>query len=203
MFCWDLFDIWKHQKMMLGNFCFLIVICKMNVIFACDEAGGIGLNGKLPWHIPADLARFRQLTTGGTVVMGRKTFESIGRPLPNRRNVVLSTSGACIAGADAVYTSFDAMVTAEMLDVNVTCDRPSSPLWIIGGGALIQKALAHPLCKNVHVTLIKGTYGCDAFVDMAPLYQPDSSWRWDTDAHSHDSRDSHDPRCEFRVYRKK
>lgn len=62
------------------------------IIAAVAENGVIGHEGKIPWHIPADLKRFRELTTGHAVVMGRKTFESIGKPLPNRMNIVISSS---------------------------------------------------------------------------------------------------------------
>lgn len=60
----------------------------------------IGHEGNLPWHLPADLKFFKQLTTGGTVLMGRKTFQSIGRPLPRRRNVVLSRAGLSAPGIE-------------------------------------------------------------------------------------------------------
>lgn len=71
-------------------------------LFACDLCGVIGVNGKLPWNIPSDLENFKKLTNGKTVIMGRKTYESIGHPLPNRRNIVL-TKGK-IEGVET-YTS--------------------------------------------------------------------------------------------------
>jgi len=61
------------------------------LIAAMADNRVIGNKGQLPWHLPEDLANFKRLTTGGVIVMGRKTFESIGRPLPNRRNIVLSS----------------------------------------------------------------------------------------------------------------
>jgi len=61
------------------------------LIAAMADNRVIGIEGKLPWHLPEDLQNFKRLTTGGTIVMGRKTYDSIGRPLPNRRNIVLSS----------------------------------------------------------------------------------------------------------------
>ena len=62
---------------------------RITLVVAAAEGGVIGLKGALPWHIPEDLKHFRRLTTGKPILMGRKTFESIGHPLPNRRNIVL------------------------------------------------------------------------------------------------------------------
>lgn len=63
----------------------------ISFIFAMDENRLIGNDNDLPWHLPDDLAYFKKVTTGHTIVMGRKTFESIGRPLPNRRNIVVTS----------------------------------------------------------------------------------------------------------------
>ena len=62
----------------------------ITIVVAIDAKGGIGIDNKLPWHIPADLAHFKRTTLGQPIIMGRKTFESIGRPLPGRRNIVVS-----------------------------------------------------------------------------------------------------------------
>ena len=79
-----------------------------------DVNGVIGRSGALPWHLPADLKHFKKLTTGRTVVMGRKTFDSIGKPLPDRRNVVLTRNRAfCQPGVIVVYNLTDALRGAE------------------------------------------------------------------------------------------
>ena len=76
----------------------------VSIIVAADERGGIGLGGRMPWHLPADLRRFKSLTMGKPIVMGRRTWDSIGRPLPGRRSIVVSRQpdlvldGAEIAG---------------------------------------------------------------------------------------------------------
>lgn len=69
----------------------------------------IGKDGKLPWNNPEDLANFKRLTMGGTIVMGRKTYESIGRPLPNRRNIVLSSTNLVFPGIE-VFSDIESMM---------------------------------------------------------------------------------------------
>jgi dihydrofolate reductase len=66
---------------------------------------GIGLRGTLPWHVPEDLKRFKALTMGHAIIMGRKTHESIGRPLPGRRNIVITRGGGSFTGCDSVSSS--------------------------------------------------------------------------------------------------
>lgn len=106
----------------------------VSLIWAQARDGVIGSGGGLPWHLPEDLALFRRLTTGSTVVMGRRTWESLPdrfRPLPGRTNVVLtsdpgwSADGALRAGS-----------VAEVLDEH-------GPLWVIGGGAVYAAFLPH------------------------------------------------------------
>ena len=106
----------------------------VSLIWAPARGGVIGADGRLPWHLPEDLALFRRLTTGSTVVMGRRTWESLPerfRPLPGRTNVVLthdrtwSGEGARRAGS-----------VAEVL-------RVDGPLWVIGGGAVYAEFLPH------------------------------------------------------------
>lgn len=95
----------------------------------------IGRDGELPWHLPTDLARFRELTSGGAVVMGRKTFESLPeayRPLPNRRNIVLS--------ADPRYEAEGAEVMPNLEAALEACD---GECFVIGGGSTYEQALAH------------------------------------------------------------
>jgi len=106
----------------------------VSLIWAQGRGGVIGVAGRLPWHLPEDLALFRGLTTGSTVVMGRRTWESLPerfRPLPGRTNVVLTTH-ADWSGEGAVR----AASVAEVLD-------RGEPLWVIGGGAVYGGFLPH------------------------------------------------------------
>ncbi len=102
---------------------------KLIIIAALNRKRVIGKDGKLPWHISEDLKRFKRLTTGHTVLMGRRTYESLGKPLANRRNVVL-TSGA-IPGAETYRTVGEAF---EAL-------RDEKSIFVIGGGEIFAQFL--------------------------------------------------------------
>ena len=122
----------------------------------------IGDKGKLPWHLPEDLSRFRALTMGSTVVMGRATWDSLPdkfRPLPGRHNVVLSRQpGWRAEGATSAGSFEDAL--AEV----------SQPIWVIGGASVYRSALPH--ADLIEVTEVDGTFTGDAY---APAIGPD--WR--------------------------
>jgi len=99
------------------------------IIAAVARNRVIGRSGTLPWHIPEDLKRFKRLTTGHTILMGRRTYASLGRPLPNRRNVVLTTHP--IPGTEC-YGSIDEALTALAAEPRV---------FVIGGAALFSAFL--------------------------------------------------------------
>lgn len=123
----------------------------VNLIWAQSADGVIGNNGALPWRIPEDLARFRRLTTGATVVMGRATWESLPprfRPLPERRNVVLTRNPSYdAAGADVVTSLEQALRLAD------------GDLWVAGGAAVYEAALPH--ADRVLVTDVDGDWAGD------------------------------------------
>jgi dihydrofolate reductase len=135
-----------------------------SIVVAADASRGIGKGGGLPWRLPGEMAYFKRVTTTaaeGTrnaVIMGRKTFESIPakfRPLPGRLNVVLSRlSNYEPSGAEA-FDSLDGALTSLLA-------RPElDQLFVIGGGALYEEALAHPACQRVFVTRVHATFACD------------------------------------------
>jgi dihydrofolate reductase len=129
----------------------------------------IGRAGSMPWRMPSDLKHFRSLTLGKTVVMGRKTFGSIGKPLPGRRNVVVSRqAGLAIAGAD-VAASLEAALTAARA-------RGDGELVIIGGGELYAQAM--PLADHLHVTELATNLEGDTYF---PPIEP-AVWRLATRA---------------------
>ena len=111
----------------------------------------IGQEGELPWHLPGDLKFFKKLTTGEIVLMGRKTHESIGRPLPNRRNIVLSRSDLSLPGIE-IFSSIDTLVT-EL--------RPKEKIFIIGGAEIYKLTIA--LWTEVFLTRVKGSFEGDTF----------------------------------------
>ena len=123
----------------------------LTLIVATDNAGGIGIRNTLPWKLPQDLAHFKRVTTGHPILMGRKTFESIGRALPNRRNIVISRNTQWHhVGVDTV-TSLDAAI--QLTD--------AEEVFVIGGAEIYTLAL--PLADRLIVTEIAQRFDCDAF----------------------------------------
>ena len=123
----------------------------VSLIAALDEDGLIGRDGALPWRLPADLRRFRHLTLGHAIIMGRRTFESIGRPLDERRNLVLSRRTKRIEGVE-VFDSLEAALAA-------VADDPEP--FVIGGAALYAAALRR--ATRIHRTLVHAEPEGDAF----------------------------------------
>ena len=121
------------------------------IIVATDAKGGIGINNTLPWRLPEDLAFFKKATSGHPIVMGRKTFESIGRPLPNRRNIVVTRNPTWQhEGVEAVPTlaAAAALIGEEQA-------------FIIGGAQIYAETL--PQAQRLLVTEIGKSFDCDAF----------------------------------------
>jgi dihydrofolate reductase len=114
------------------------------LIVAVARDGIIGRDGALPWHLPEDLRHFKRLTRGHAIVMGRRTFESIGRPLPERRNLVVSRTLAAPPPGVELFPSLDAALAAA----RTTDPEP----FVIGGAALYAEAL--PRATTLHLTEI-------------------------------------------------
>ena len=137
---------------------------KIGLIYARARNGAIGRNGRLPWHLPEDLAHFKRVTMGCPVIMGRKTWDSLPerfRPLPGRLNVVVTRQTDWhAAGADRAGSLQQAIARCS--------DAPQ--LWVIGGGELFAQAL--PLADTVEVTEIDADFEGDAY---APAL--DAGWR--------------------------
>jgi len=110
----------------------------------------IGAGGKIPWHLPEDFKWFKKMTTGQVIVMGRKTFESIGKPLPNRTTIVLNRSQFSHPGVQTVSDLSRIDVANETRDV-----------FICGGAQVYAQALA--LCSDLYLTLVKRVIEGDAF----------------------------------------
>lgn len=115
----------------------------ISLIAAIADNGVIGAGNALPWHLPADLKRFRELTRGHHVIMGRKTCESIGRPLPERTNVVVSANTRYNAAGFIVVRSFAAALDAT---------RREEEVFVIGGASLYAQAL--PRADRFYLTLV-------------------------------------------------
>jgi dihydrofolate reductase len=113
----------------------------------------IGVGNKLPWHFPEDFKWFKRTTTGHVVVMGRKTYESIGRPLPNRTTIVISRSTTPIAGV---------IVAHSLSEIDVGQPPLAGREVFICGGAQIYE-IALPLCSDLFLTLVKKSVEGDAY----------------------------------------
>ncbi len=124
----------------------------INIIVAASKNNIIGKDNDLIWHLSADLKRFKRLTTGHTIIMGRKTFESIGRPLPNRTSVIITTQTDYKAeGCIVVHSLEEALQFAQK----------EEEVFIIGGGSIYKQAM--PLADKIFFTLIHDTFEGDTF----------------------------------------
>ncbi len=124
---------------------------QLTIVVATDLNNGIGINNTLPWHLPEDLAHFKRTTSGHAILMGRKTFESIGRPLPNRRNIVITRNAGW--QHEGVETAGSLQEAASLAGV--------APAFIIGGAQIYADAL--PLVDRLIITRIDQRFDCDAF----------------------------------------
>ena len=150
------------------------------LIAAVDRAGAIGRGNALPWRLPDDLKRFKALTLGRPVLMGRKTAESLGRALPGRRNLVLTRSGSVpFEGMEAV---------ASLDDVHALLAAGSAgELCVIGGGEVY--ALCLPLATRLHLTRVDTVVeGADAFF---PPFDPARWTEVAREPHAADARHAH------------
>ena len=128
----------------------------ISLIAAMSEERVIGHNGTLPWNIPTDLARFKSITMGHAVLMGRKTFESIGHPLPGRQTIVLTRTADEIEGCRTAHSLTEAIAAAENGD----------EVFICGGGKLFQEAL--PFCQRIYLTIVHQKYPGDVHFPEIP-----------------------------------
>lgn len=127
---------------------------KLSIIVAVAENGVIGQDNRLPWRLPADLERFRSLTLGHHLLMGRLTFESIGRPLPGRTTIVLSRGAAELP---------EGVPSAGSLDEALEMARAAgeSEAFVAGGAAIYREAL--PIADRLYLTRVTGEYQGDTY----------------------------------------
>ncbi|MFQ5546687.1 MAG: type 3 dihydrofolate reductase [Woeseia sp.] len=125
---------------------------KISIIVAASTNNVIGQHGQLPWRLPDDLKRFKRLTTGKPVIMGRRTFESIGKPLPERQNIVLSTRpGLEIDGCEV------AVSTDNALELSGDAEE----VMVIGGGKIYEQML--PMADRIYMTRVNAEVEGDAY----------------------------------------
>ncbi|TAH02231.1 MAG: dihydrofolate reductase [Sphingobacteriales bacterium] len=124
----------------------------ITIIVATDQHNGIGANNQLLWHLPADLKFFKQTTTGHTIIMGRKTYDSIGKPLPNRQSMVITKQPNLKIEGVQVFNA--------MADALAACDVEKE-VFIIGGAEIYKLAL--PLANKIYLTKVEGIFNADVF----------------------------------------
>ena len=134
----------------------------VSILVATDERGAIGRDGGLPWHLPNDLKRFKSLTMGKPIVMGRKTWHSIGRPLPGRQNIVITRQAGYAAVGATIVPSLAAALAAS---------GKAEEVCVIGGAEIYRQAL--PMTERIHLTRIHATVPADRFFPELDLRE----WR--------------------------
>ena len=132
---------------------------KKIIIVAVAENGCIGRDNQLPWHFSEDLRLFKRETTGQAIIMGRKTYESIGQPLPNRFNIVLTRSPRASDETSLVFT--------DSLEEAFQRAADHDKAFVIGGAEVYQQAV--PLVDELWITEIPGSYQGDAFFPAYPI----------------------------------
>lgn len=157
----------------------------ISFIVAMDRNRAIGYQNQLPWHLPADLKYFRQITNYHTILMGRKTYESIGKPLPNRRNVILTQrQDFQVPGCETVHSIEQALHRFAEED-----------LFVIGGAEVFR--LLYPKASQLYVTWIDHEFLADTYF---PSFEDDS---WQLTSEVRGEQNEQNPYVYFfRVYRK-
>ncbi len=163
----------------------------VSLIVAATRNQVIGRDNQMPWHLPADLRYFKQCTLGKPIIMGRKTWESLGRPLPGRLNIVISRQlDTELAGAEV----FADLETAIKRAKEWAAQQGVSEVMVIGGGQIYQQALA--LAQKVYLTRIELELEGDAFFPVLDVQQ----WQ-QIDAQTHPAQNE-EPGYTFEVWQR-
>lgn len=163
------------------------------LVAAMAENGVIGRNNELPWHLPADLQYFKKITLGKPIIMGRKTYESIGRPLPGRANIVVSRQTDYRIDGASVAGSLKEAVDAAVVIAKAGGQRE---VMLIGGAELYRQAL--PLADRIYLTRVNLAVDGDAFF-------PEVNWsNWClVSRENHQSESPGQPDYSFCIYESK
>lgn len=155
-----------------------------SIIVAISKNNAIGKDNELLWNIPEDLKHFKDTTSGHTIIMGRKTFESIGRALPNRRNIIITR--------DESYSKDGVEIVNSLIKALDAC-KYEDEVFVIGGGEIYRQAL--PFADKLYVTHVEKEYEADTFF---PEIQKDEWVEISNEEHF-----ENDPPYKFSVYEKK
>jgi dihydrofolate reductase len=133
-----------------------------------DRTGLIGTGSGLPWQLPTDLKRFKRLTLGKPLIMGRRTFESLGRPLPGRLNIILTRSLSDVAPGCRLARSFSEALTIAEKQLG---ESGQNEAMVIGGSAVFQEAA--PRCDKLYLTVVEGRFAGNTFFPLGDFSAPD------------------------------
>jgi dihydrofolate reductase len=161
---------------------------RINLLVAADEKNGIGYKGQLPWRLPTDLRRFKELTMGHTLILGRKTYESIGRPLPGRVLIIVTRNPAFRAEGCLITHS-----VAEALEV--ARQRGEKEAFICGGGEIYRQTLH--VAGRLYLTRLHAQFQVDTFLPEIDL----SAWD-QVSAEFHESDEEHPFPFTFFIYQR-
>lgn len=139
---------------------------EINLIVANSQNGVIGNNNSIPWENPKDLKRFKEITEDSYVIMGRKTFESIGKPLSNRTNLVISKTVDKIPGAK-VFKNFEDVIV-WLANQELAFPKLELKAFVIGGAEVYKRFLKEGKIDTVYQTIVKKDYPGDTFFSFTP-----------------------------------
>jgi len=170
----------------------------LSMIVATADNNIIGKDNTMPWHLPADLAYFKKVTLGKPIIMGRKTYESIGRPLPGRRNIVISRDETYIPKGNCAAEGIDIVTSVEqalaLVDGSDGSDAVEE-IMVIGGGAIYNHCLAN--ADRLYVTHIKASIDGDT---QFPNYD-DGCWqKTQSELRASDDKNNYD--LDFCIYQR-
>ena len=148
----------------------------VSLVVAMDRQGGIGKDGALPWHLPADLKRFKQLTMGHHLIMGRLTYQSIGRVLPGRVMIVVSRNPDYQAPGCLMAHSIEQAL-------NLAETRGESEAFVIGGGKIFAQAIY--LADRIYLTEVDAVLDCDTFF---PIFDREAWVKIESSSHPADEQ---------------
>ena len=146
----------------------------VSIVVAIAQNNAIGKDNKLLWHLPKDLKHFKDITSGHTIIMGRKTYESVGKPLPNRRNIIITRKNISIDGCEVVNS----------IDQALKLSASEDEIFIVGGAEIYNQALS--LTDRIYLTIVHHEFDGDTyFPDIK-----DDIWK-ETERQDHEPDEKH------------
>ncbi|WP_448700070.1 dihydrofolate reductase [Mucilaginibacter sp. AW1-3] len=152
----------------------------ITAVVAISSNNAIGKNNQLLWHLPNDLKHFKNITAGGTVIMGRKTFDSVGKPLPKRRNIVITRKPIEIEGCEVVNS----------VEAALELCKADDEVFIVGGAEIYR--LAMPLVNRIYLTIVHHTFDADTFFPQIDYKE----WR-EIEKEDHETDEKHQFKYSF------